>query len=325
MNDLQHEPDMLEIHDEAMQDIDTAVHDLLLGYTQGKLIYVFVEGRGDVSFYKQVIAAKLKNGWGVKIYSSGNRKKVFSSREDVTVHDLDVSRFAFIVDRDFHSIFSNETLPEEFYITDGYSLENYLCSGELLVGILEAYYGLTNITHAEAEAIIEHFDQANSRFCGFVAPLTYQMASWRAKGSAVQFSTIKPKSFSPIQVNEQLVSGEMPSDTLVALCDALNADQCSAAEISSIQSHILGKYDLRDITRGKFVAWFFCRYLEVFPGIFEKVIGAEKKLPRATATIGANNFTALCGTHAGMPETLWRFLNVRFPKFSVAIDEEIAA
>jgi len=325
MNDHQQEVDMLEIHAAAMEDVDSAVHDLLLGYTQDNLIYLFVEGRGDVSFYRQAISAKLKNGWSVKIFPSGSRKKVLRSREDISAHDLDLSKFAFIVDRDFHSVFADETLSEEIYITDGYSIENTLCSGKLLVGVLEAYYGLANITQAEANAIEEHFDEASRRFCEHIAPLTFQMASWRTKGTEVQFTTIKPNSLVAVREDQDLVTGEMSCENLASQCATLKAVQCDDGDISSVREQILGKYDLRQITRGKFVAWFFCKHLEVLPHFFTDVIGAEKKLPKAVVTIGSNNFTAVCGTHASIPETLWRFLNARFPDVSIAIHEELVA
>ncbi len=75
MTDLQRS--MLEVHNQALQEVDEAYHEFLLIYRKdAQCVYGFVEGKDDPVFYRHLIEGQLPEEWSVKLIPVGNKQKV---------------------------------------------------------------------------------------------------------------------------------------------------------------------------------------------------------------------------------------------------------
>src|SRR5690349_4184453 len=93
--------EMLDVHKEALESLNVAYHVFLLFYNQGgKMLFGFVEGKEDPSFYRNFIENVAYEPWQCKLISAGNKQKVLA-----VFATMDWTRFprkaiCFFVDRD---------------------------------------------------------------------------------------------------------------------------------------------------------------------------------------------------------------------------------
>jgi hypothetical protein len=59
-------PSMLEVHNQALEDVDEAYHEFLFSYQKNaRWVYGFVEGKDDPVFYRHLIQSQLPEEWSI--------------------------------------------------------------------------------------------------------------------------------------------------------------------------------------------------------------------------------------------------------------------
>ena len=146
---------MLKIHSEAMDGPNVAYHEFLLYYRTGEqIVYGFVEGRDDPSFYRGLIESILPVGWKVKIIISGNKEKVYRAFDEMDWSRFPKKRVCFFVDRDLSEFLGGENHSgDNLYVTDNYSIENDFVTFETMESMLEDVYGVIGLNPKENESI----------------------------------------------------------------------------------------------------------------------------------------------------------------------------
>jgi len=101
---------MLEIHAESRESWIVVYDEFLHQYGKSDLIvYGFVEGKDDPSFYRGIIKSQLPDGWNVKLIRAGNKDKVFKVFDEMDWSEKPKNRICFFVDRDLSVFLEEET------------------------------------------------------------------------------------------------------------------------------------------------------------------------------------------------------------------------
>jgi hypothetical protein len=91
-------PSMLEVHNQALEDVDESYHDFLLIYRKyARCVYGFVEGKDDPVFYRCSIENQLPEGWSIKLMPTGSKQKVLRSFQSFNWIDFSKKRVCFFI------------------------------------------------------------------------------------------------------------------------------------------------------------------------------------------------------------------------------------
>lgn len=108
-------------------------------------VHVFHEGKDDPSFYSNFIESKLKRNRKVYYYQSKNKNSVYHYYSKVNWTAYSKKRILFCVDKDFADILKI-TYPTDsnIFVTEPYSIENYLVNKNIYSRSLRELIGLEN-------------------------------------------------------------------------------------------------------------------------------------------------------------------------------------
>ena len=117
--------DMLEIHAAVLVSSITSYHEFLLYFKKDeKIVYGFVEGKDDPSFYCGLIDSHMPTELEVKLVPSGNKDKVLKVFEEMDCPRYPKKRVCFSVDQDLSDFIEGNRHPgENLYVMDNYSIE----------------------------------------------------------------------------------------------------------------------------------------------------------------------------------------------------------
>lgn len=146
---------MLDVHSRALEQASGPYHEFLLSYKASRpIVYGFVEGREDPSFYRGFIESALPDGWSVRLIRSGNRDSVLSVLAEMPWDWFSAERVCFFIDRDLSDFLpGTTTIAQNLYITDNYSIENDLVNSHVLERALEEIFGVTALEDVERERL----------------------------------------------------------------------------------------------------------------------------------------------------------------------------
>ena len=227
---------------------------MLRGQLPNCIIFAF-EGDNDKPVYYQW-TKQLRPDLSYEPFVCGGKKQVFQLREMLS-RDLGglANRVYFFVDRDFDDLAGNDGSPSTF-MTDRYSVENYLVSPQVLEELLKDEFHC----HAEPEVrkeIVSRFEERLKEFAIVTKEINRRLFVARRlklhllknlpdginQLAVVDLSKVSPSKFKP---EELVVLAEEP--------DAAEVDKLSQ-EFDTLSP--VGRY------RGKFNHLFFMRWLEM--------------------------------------------------------------
>ena len=312
-NQSQHS--MLELHSQALNDVDTAYHEFLLIYRKDSwCLYGFVEGKDDPCFYRYLIEKELPETWLIKLIPSGSRDKVLRSYRSFDWSNYCETRICFFIDRDMHDFLD---IPVEaksnIYVTDGYSIENSILGEQLLSGVLSDVYQI-NLLHPDDENKIKKIVQANEAvFFEAILPLMGQIMLWRRSGAKANLSNLKLDSlfsFTQAMVQSKAHPVLLQESAKQVGCDLCNDDDIMAA-VTEIRCHASS----RMMIRGKYVLWFFLKQCEAIWESIQHLSPRFSSTPKKRIECGIKNAMVILAPRAPVPESLKEFIKQNYLSF----------
>ena len=306
---------MLEIHSQAIENVDTAYHEFLLIYREDELcVYGFVEGKDDPCFYRHLVEKELPEKWSVKLISSGNRNKVLRSHQSFDWNNHNKERICFFIDRDMND-FLNTTVESSsnIYVTDGYSIENSILGDKLLNSVLSDVYQI-NLLHPDDEKKIKQIVQVNENiFFEAILPLMGQIMLWRRHGSTANLNNLKLDSFfsfneATCQVSDQIALLEESAKQIGCIC-------CNDDDIIDAVREIRDHTRSRMMIRGKYALWFFLKQCEAIAESIHKLLPNFSSKPKKRIEYGMKNAIVIIGPRAHAPESLKDFIRQNYMLF----------
>jgi Protein of unknown function (DUF4435) len=309
------QPSMLELHSQALQDVDTAYHDFLLIYRKDvPCVYGFVEGKDDPCFYRHLIEKELPEEWSIKLIQSGSRDKVLRSYWNFNWSNYCRTRICFFVDRDMHDFLNTPVeAASNIYVTDGYSIENSVLGDRLLKSVLSDVYQI-NLNHPNDENKIEQIVKANEdTFFEAILPVMGQIMVWRRSGTEANLSNLKLDqlfSFTEAKCQPKGYPALLKESANQIGCDLCNSDDIEAA-INEIRCHAKP----RMMVRGKYALWFFLKQCEAIWESIPNLLPRFSSKPKKRTDFGIKNAMVIIGSRANAPESLKEFIKQNYLSF----------
>jgi Protein of unknown function (DUF4435) len=306
---------MLEIHSQAIQDVDTAYHEFLLIYRKEKqCVYAFVEGKDDPCFYRHLIEKELPEEWSIKLIPSGSRDKVLRSYQSFDWSNYCKTRICFFLDRDMHDFINTPVNAEaNIYVTDGYSIENSILEWRLFNSVLSDIYQV-NLIHPDDEMKIKQIVEANEGvFFEAILPLMGQVILWRRSGAKANLNNLNLDSF--FSFSEARCQAQ---DHLVVLNESarqIGCNRCNEDDVMAAVKEIRIHSRSRMMVRGKYVLWFFLKQCESIWESISKLSPNFSSKPKKRIDCSIKNAMVILGPRAYAPLSLKEFIRQNYLSF----------
>lgn len=287
--------DMLEYHKETLKNSKTTkLHDFYIDYRNySNNIYAFVEGKDDFSYYKSNIQNKTKNKFDVCCYLQNNKQSVICAYENIDWSVYSREQIVFFVDKDY-SDFLDEKIPvgRNFYITDGYSIENSIVSKNLCEIYLKDCKKMHDLSLSELYTILNIFEEEIKKFYDYYLDIASYIIAWRKRKLNVYYDCLKlddifyfEKSRLKLHHNDIISAIEIfckcvnkKNNSKNNSCLDINTFKYSANEI---KKRLIG-IDPKKYVIGKHEIWFvvrFCEYIHQHPQEFsQNIINPQKPI-----------------------------------------------
>jgi len=311
--------DMLEIHSSARDSFVVAHQEFLYQWRgDDKIVYGFVEGRDDPSFYRGFISGILPDEWKVKLIISGNKNNVFKVFDAMDWSRFPKKRLCFFVDRDLSIFLDEETRSEDnLYITDSYSIENEAVNFETMEVVLSDVFGINDLNPTEIDSIRNLFEDSLGAFVESVAPVMAQILIWRRAGIDVSLSNIDPKEYfkfeqSHIKLKERYKSQRERIRYAARRVDAPMSDE---SEIAKVEREFRRLQGLEKYIRGKYLIWFFIQCIKEIHKAIPGLCPRYNRAPKVHIDLNAVNGMMVIAPRVRCPYSLRSFLENNFVSY----------
>lgn len=304
---------MLEVHADALSRSNTAYHEFLLYYrNDAPLVYGFVEGRDDPVFYKGLIDQFLADGWSVKLIVAGDRKRVIELLGYMDWARFPQKRICFFVDRDL-SDYLGESFPNftNLYLTDGYSVENWVVNEATLDRTLEEVIGVQGTSPEEGGKIHAAFKASFDTFKSAMLPVMAQILLWRRANGSPCLDNIRLKEWftfenGKLEPTNVYTTDSSRLESAAAWCKLTSSAE---ADVATTVTELLAKREAGLIIRGKYVLWFFVQcVLSIRDGIGHFCGKYKTKQPKMRIALGPENAIVVLANRVRAPRSLRDFV-----------------
>jgi hypothetical protein len=265
------------------------------------LVFAF-EGDNDKSTYYQWVK-RIRAGLTYEPFPCGGKRQVLEFREMLRrdLGDL-AERVFFFIDRDFDDYRGFDPEPATTFMTDRYSVENYLVTRDVLEELLKDEFHC----HAEPnvrKGVLDHFDERLAEFLACTKAINFRLFVARRKKFELT-RTIPNRINNIAQISlDSIQPAEGGPEQIIAFEEQLDGEE-EASLLAEFE-----QLDPRARYRGKFAHMFLMRTLELMAAdrrSDNRVIFARMDRPRpvnvAAITIG------MLASKSAVPEGLPDFI-----------------
>jgi hypothetical protein len=303
---------MIAIHSSALNSKVSSYHEFLLRYSkQSKVVYGFVEGKDDPTFYRGFIDLLLPEDWTVELWPAGNKDQVYCIHADLDWRSFPKKRVCFFVDRDLSDIIPEPSIKDSnIYVTMGYSIENDVVNKTTCQRILSELCGFANADHAEVESACTLFEKELEIFLKEMIPIMAWILSWRMSGKRPNLNDILMRDLFSFR-NGHLQPNPMPKgkrSVAQYLHEQCNIDFDPAVDINNFETEFRRNGRYKKFTRGKYIFWFMIEFCNAVHRDAVVLFKSILKLPKKNVTLSSSNGMAVIGSRARFPAPLRKFL-----------------
>lgn len=304
---------MLDVHGIALSGGNPVYHAFLLRYkADHRVVYGHVEGKEDPHFYRGFIEAYLPAGWNVELLPSGRKEAVLQALTAFDWSRFSSSRICFFVDRDLSECTQESCLAvENLYITDNYSIENDVVTFSTVMRVLAEVFGVWDLDNSEVDTIRNLFESGLSAFQHAMAPIMAQIVLWRIAKLRISLDNIKPRDFFEFSAGALRLRPQFQdAGTRLAHVSAqVHAPLAPASELAQAELEFWQIGGPARLTRGKYVMWFFCAFVQEVHSSLPAIIKRYSKSPKVTVSFGTGNAMVFAAPRARCPQSLRDFID----------------
>lgn len=271
-------------------------------------VHAFFEGHDDSSFYYGFLAHYAPAPRTIYVYRCGNKEGVYETYAKVTRSARPTATLLFFVDKDYSDLLGERhPTAANIFVTEYYSIENYLVSEEMLRRVWEDIFSFTNV-HFGFDGILARFRSELNRFYAFALPLTAWIIFLRQNGLRPNLNDLNLSRVCSFNNEIALELAEMEKVIEISepLCGVKTpGDFASAAPAILVQ---LSALEPKKYIRGKFELWFFVRFVAKLAETLRNTILDGRQSVKLRTSIGEENAVEVLGPRAVMPSGLKFFL-----------------
>lgn len=309
-------PSMIDIHNAALESSVTKYHEFILRYSKHKrVVYGFVEGKDDPSFYRGFIDSILPDGWEVELWPAGNKDKVFEIYRQINWRKFRKNRICFFVDRDISELVS-ESIPKDrnIYVTPNYSIENDVAKADVCKKLLTEICGFAYVDHAEIDSVGQMYSSEFDKFCKLLAPIMAWIILWKREGKKPCLNDIYMKDmFHVVPISgKPCVAQKTDVNIVTYIHEQCNITRDAQWDTGTIEAFLRSASNYRKYARGKYVFWFLIEFCLSVHANSTTVFSGVQKPPKIRTTISHTNAMAIVGNRARIPHTLRELLKATY-------------
>ncbi|HLP90257.1 MAG TPA: DUF4435 domain-containing protein [Nostocaceae cyanobacterium] len=331
--------DFLNLITEESEEAGAYQEFLLYHKPKNRTFHIFLEGNDDFSFYKNFIHnIIIENIPDSKKYTDyfhlcGSKEKVYELYQKVSPRlRNNKSRGLFFVDKDFSDFLGNNYPSDtNIYVTDCYSVENFLVTEDILRRILQEIYHLNNLDlenvlhkhRLNSDSIINLFLEELKKVQLLLIPIIAWIICIKRNGGKPNLNNIRFESI--FQIDDfhltlcKIKNGKY-STRLKYLESVFNVSTPPNLWVQILNEarklrKIFNNDNPKIYVRGKYELWFFIQFLNKLEKRIRDVInlyippdGKKKPSFKVTTKINKENAIEILGPRVICPTSLKDFL-----------------
>lgn len=274
-------------------------------------VFCFFEARTDVVFFRPWIDRYFDSD-NVKAIPCDGKDGVRYNRDKILSRNVDRSRVAFFMDKDIDDIaLGLHEQSSEVFVTKFYSIENYLCTDEVLSRVLTDVVGLDE-NHPDfgelAVLFLSGQDQLKRKLVGTMAFVFWA----RANGVECNLSNVKARDLFRVSFEDGKAQVQSQRGRLALLRAACSAELAQGkpafSELLAAGRLLQEQANYKQWLRGKWEAEYFIAFLRFVPEFLNRV--RSKGDPRFVMhpPADARGFVTLLSPRCKIPRDVEMFL-----------------
>jgi Protein of unknown function (DUF4435) len=296
----------------------SAQHQFLLNLnSQAKNdIHAFFEGRDDRSFYMNFLHRFSKNQ-EVYTYLCKNKKGVYEAyRMTLKVHYSAIT--LFFVDKDHSDVLGEECeQAPNIYVTDLYSIENYLVSVYMLERVWKELFRFSGIMEFNSRHRAK-FEEELNRFYEFTTPLMAWVICLKRQGKSPIINNISISKFFTItkELTLEWKDEAQPMGKRISILENLCGEKTpeDKFDIRPIIDYELLYLHPKSYIRGKLELEFFVKFINTLLDSLTPLVTTKTRLTE-------DNALEILGPRALIPQSLEKFLQMHLTFLSLEKQE----
>lgn len=286
-----------------------AIHKFLLNFGKGGcVVHLFLEGRVDESFYGTHVRRFASRECRISAYVCGSKRAVYRVLEKTQDKRRDGHIKLFFVDKDLDDVIENDYVTHDsLWVTEYYSIENYLVSEDLLEQIFAEIYRMSSGNEIIDE-VVSRFSKSLSEFSIFMTLPMAWILYQRRLNKRLNLSEIRVRDI--IHIDDELnIVNKISQDGLInAWAERYGIDYSAQEHVFVGEiSNELAALPAKDYLRGHFEMEFFIIFIRMAKTYAERV---SKEPIRCSLDIGEQTAVDLLGPRVRTPPRLTNFLEM---------------
>jgi hypothetical protein len=285
------------------------LHEFWIQYNPSQhRIHAFFEGHDDVAFFSHFIDRFVPPESRVYVYRCEGKARVYEAFVQITGRLPTIRSVLFFVDKDLDDVLGTAWPTDpRIFVTDTYSVENYLVSLAVLQRLYRDAVRVTNVTFDE-DLLATHFERELQKFHKRISTLMAWVLVSRRLGDKPNLSNIDlSQIFAMTQDCE-----------LRAKCRARLELMCRATGVAqrpNIGRQILpvarelSRLAPKRFVRGKFEAWFFVAFWKSLLRQLNDLTREGGGKMSIKIALERDSFCATLKAYADIPRSLELFLS----------------
>lgn len=231
----------------------------------GNVIFAFVEGKEDLAFYGLHISMRTPQNFRISFVKCDNKKGVLRSHSEYLHRYPPNPRALFFIDRDHDELCGQLPIQSDFlFVSVGYSIENELCSDDVIRRYCVESLGLDTDAQAVSEAVTR-FAASWQTFVTASLDVMAWIVAARRQGGALNLQNLDSKKvlrFDSASLTVSLAESQTVVFEYMCKVTGGNAPHPSIdiVEIDKTKVELQG-LEANTWLRGKQVVWFLTMFL----------------------------------------------------------------
>ena len=293
----------------ARESPSSAYQLFLLEYPKSKEeVHAFFEGHDDSSFYSGFLLRFVSDPKMIHIYKCGNKVGVYETYVKVIKFAKPNSPVLFFVDRDYSDFLGEKyTNSEKIFVTDFYSIENYLVTDDTLRTVWYDLFNFTNVS-VDFEPIRIKFNDELHNFYRYLLPYSAWIIFTMRNGMHPNINNITlSKAF---VISEDLTIQLIVDNGFITFLEktcGVKTPQTFDAALPELVKE-LSQFEPKSYVRGKFELWFFVKFIGKLADILKRKVLVSNQSIKISIQMGEENAIEILGPRVQIPQSLKIFL-----------------
>lgn len=270
-------------------------------------VYAFVEGHEDEIFVRRILIGRTSPDTYVYTYRCEGKHKVYQTFEAIAERHPSAKTILFFVDKDLDDVLGTPWPTDpRIFVTDVYSVENYLVSVEVLEALFRDAVRLRGVEF-DVAPLLAVFEREWSRFCRTMIPVMAWIVMVRRAGGKPNLGSLELRDLVSVSPDCACSSRRRRMEVLARITGV--QPPAGAPQRLLETSRELRRLDAARIVRGKWSAAFFVMFWKEMLERIRHSAAEGGGAVNCSLALEKGNFVATLAPLAGEPRALARFLD----------------